>query len=445
MPSPSPSQVWPWQQFRLDNGLRVIVSPDHLAPIAAVNLWYNVGSRNEPRGQHGFAHLFEHLMFEGSAHVAKNEHFGALAAVGAGNVNATTDFERTNYYETVPVEHLELALWLEADRMGALQLTQETLDNQRDVVGNERRQRHDNQPYGAWVEQVLGLAFPDGHPYQHPVIGSPVDLASAELAVFQNFHDTYYAPNNTVLTVVGDVDPQHTRDLVEKYFGGIEPRPIPLAPDSALPIRFDSPARKLLVEDVPSPRVYFVFAIPPAGSREHEVLAMFTHVFATGRGSRLQRGLVRSRQVAQPSGGFLGAWELAGAPNLLVGTATARRGVDAAALEEAFRAELAAVLADAPTPEEIDRARAQVSSGWQGNLSSMAGRADTFSGFATKFDDPEKINYQLGRLLSVERDELMDLARSYLDLDMCRVLTYMPSPAANPGPAPTPSESEVAA
>jgi predicted Zn-dependent peptidase len=422
--------AWPWEEFRLDNGLRVIVSPDHLAPIAAVNLWYSVGSRNEPAGQHGFAHLFEHLMFEGSQDVAKGEHFASLIAVGAGNINATTDFERTNYYETVPVEHLELALWLEANRMGALRLTEETLDNQRDVVGNERRQRHDNQPYGEWVEEVLALAFPEGHPYRHPVIGSPQHLADAQLPTFQAFHDTYYAPNNAVLTVVGDVDAAGVRDLAERYFGGIAAREIPVAPNAALPVSFESPDRKRLVSAVPMPRIYLAFRVPPAGSREHEVLAMMTHIFATGRGSRLYRGLVRTREVAQASGGFMGAWELSGCPTLLVGSATARRGVSADDLEAAFREELTAALRDGPTQTELDRARAQVSSGWLGNLSSMAGRADTFSGFATKFDDPEKINYQLGRLMSVDRDEVMDVARAYVDLDVCRVLTYEPTSSA---------------
>jgi zinc protease len=433
MANPSPaagtSSRWNWQEFRLDNGLRLIVSPDHLAPIAAVNLHYDVGSRHEPAGQHGYAHLFEHLMFEGSAHVAKGEHFAALTAVGASNINATTDFERTNYFETVPVEQLELALWLEADRMGALELTQHTLDNQRDVVANERRQRHDNQPYGEWVEELLQLAFPAGHPYRHPVIGSPQDLDVAALADLQSFHDTYYSPNNAVLSIVGDVQPEQVRDLVERYFGGIGPREVPAAPDGQLPVAFAAAERKELVSPVPMPRIYLAFRTPPAGSRAHEVLAVATYVFATGRGSRLHRELVRTRQVAQPSGGFLGAWELHGCPSLLVGSATARAGVDADALETAFRESLAGVLHDGPSAEDVERARAQITSRWLSHVSTMAGRADTFSSYALRFNDPEKINYQLDRLLSVSTEELMDVTREYVDLDTCRVLAYEPEPS----------------
>jgi predicted Zn-dependent peptidase len=420
---------WDWQQFRLANGLRLIVSPDHLAPIAAVNLHYDVGSRHEPAGQHGYAHLFEHLMFEGSAHVAKGEHFAALTAVGAANINATTDFERTNYFETVPVEQLELALWLEADRMGALELTQHTLDNQRDVVANERRQRHDNQPYGQWVEELLQLVFPAGHPYRHPVIGAPRDLDAAVLGDLQHFHDTYYAPNNAVLSVAGDVEPERVRDLVEHYFGGIGARDVPPPQDGRLPIRFAAADRKEIVGDVPMPRVYLAFRIPSAGSREHEVLAVGTYVFATGRGSRLYRELVRTRQVAQPNGGFLGAWELHDCPSLLVGSATARAGVDSHALEAAFRESLAEALRDGPSTEDLERARAQITSRWLAQVSTVAGRADSLSSYALRFDDPEKINYQLDRLLSVSADELMDVTREYIDLETCRVLSYEPEPS----------------
>ena len=189
----------------MDNGLRVVVSEDRTAPAVAVNLWYDVGSRHEPEGQTGFAHLFEHLMFEGSVHVAKTEHMQLIQGAG-GSLNATTNPDRTNYFETVPAEHLELALWLEADRMGGLvpALTQETLDNQREVVKNERRQRYENVPYGdAWL-RLLPLLYPPGHPYHHATIGSMADLNAADLATFQAFHQTYYAPNNAVLTVVGD-------------------------------------------------------------------------------------------------------------------------------------------------------------------------------------------------------------------------------------------------
>lgn len=246
---------WPIETTRLDNGLRVVVSEDRTAPAVAVNLWYDVGSRHEPAGQTGFAHLFEHLMFEGSVNVAKTEHMKLIQGAG-GSLNATTNPDRTNYFETVPAEHLELALWLEADRMGGLvpALTQETLDNQRDVVKNERRQRYENVPYGdAWL-RLLPLLYPPGHPYHHATIGSMADLNAADLATFQAFHATYYAPNNAVLTVVGDAPAAEVFALADKYFGGLAPRlDIPAAPDGRTVPATGRPAVETVTADVPAP------------------------------------------------------------------------------------------------------------------------------------------------------------------------------------------------
>src|SRR4051812_9139350 len=209
---------------RLDNGLRLIVCPDHLVPVVAVNLWYGVGSRHETAGRTGFAHLFEHLMFEGSAHVAKGEHFALVNAAG-GTLNGSTWCDRTNYFEVVPSNHLDLMLWLEADRMATLldAVTQENLDNQRAVVKNERRQSYDNAPYGSWNEKMHGLVFPPGHPYHHSTIGSMADLEAATLDDVHAFFRTHYAPDNAVLSVVGDVDIHETMELVQRHSGGTPP------------------------------------------------------------------------------------------------------------------------------------------------------------------------------------------------------------------------------
>ena len=198
-------------EYRLDNGLRVVLSEDHLTPVAAVCLWYDVGSRHEVKGRTGLAHLFEHLMFQGSAQVKGNGHFELVQGAG-GSLNGTTSFERTNYFETMPAHQLELALWLEADRMGSLlaALDEESLENQRDVVKNERRQRYDNVPYGTAFERLTALAYPEGHPYHHTPIGSMADLDAATLDDARAFFRTYYAPNNAVLAIVGDIDPEQT-------------------------------------------------------------------------------------------------------------------------------------------------------------------------------------------------------------------------------------------
>src|SRR5262245_33391769 len=224
-----PDHDLPMVQFTqrtLDNGLRVIVAPDRLVPVVAINLWYDVGSRHETPGKTGFAHLFEHFMFQGSRNVSKAEHMSLIQGAGGVN-NATTFFDRTNYFETLPSNQLELGLWLEADRMATLldALSQENLDNQREVVKNEKRQSYDNRPYGSFYEKLQGHLFPPEHPYHHSTIGSMDDLDAASLEDVSEFFRTYYAPNNAVLSVVGDVDPTAVRAWANRYFGGIPPNP----------------------------------------------------------------------------------------------------------------------------------------------------------------------------------------------------------------------------
>src|SRR5258708_23375925 len=241
-------------QHRPDNGLRVVLSGDPLNPAAAVCLWYDVGSRYEGKGRTGWAHLFEHLLFQGSAQVKGNGHVELVQGAG-GSLNGTTSFERTNYFETLPGQQLELALWLEADRMGPLlaALDQESLDNQRDVVKNERRQRYDNVPYGTAFERLTALAYPDGHPYHHTPIGSMADLDAASLEDARAFFRTYYAPGNAVLSVVGDIDPEQTLAWVEKYFGSIPAHDGKPAPrDGSLPDVMGGQLREVVEEDVPS-------------------------------------------------------------------------------------------------------------------------------------------------------------------------------------------------
>src|SRR5689334_5795676 len=266
-PSGMPVPVVEFSDERLPNGLRLIVAEDHLAPVAAVNLWYNVGSKHEQPGKTGFAHLFEHVMFQGSAHVGKTEHMALVHAAG-GTLNGTTWLERTNYFETMPSHQVELALWLEADRMGTLleALSQENLDNQREVVKNEKRWSYDNRPYGSWVEKILGGLYPPDHPYHHPTIGSMADLDAASLDDVKAFFATYYAPNNAVLSVAGDADRATVRALAEKYFGAIPANPsIPPLPDMSLPPLLGQEIRETVEDRVPLPRVYIGFRAPAFG------------------------------------------------------------------------------------------------------------------------------------------------------------------------------------
>ncbi|MET8908294.1 pitrilysin family protein [Micromonospora sp. NPDC004551] len=425
---PDSGYPWPIETTRLDNGLRVVVSEDRTAPAVAVNLWYDVGSRHEPEGQTGFAHLFEHLMFEGSVNVAKTEHMRLIQGSG-GSLNATTNPDRTNYFETVPAEHLELALWLEADRMGGLvpALTQETLDNQRDVVKNERRQRYENVPYGdAWL-RLLPLLYPPGHPYHHATIGSMADLNAADLATFQAFHSTFYAPNNAVLTVVGDTTAAEVFALADKYFGALPPREdIPAAPDGRAVPATGRPAVETVTADVPAPRVYVAHRTHSFGTPGYDVATVLATVLGSGRGSRLYQRLADGERIAQPD--LVGAYgvDLAHAPAPLIATATARPGVSGDRLREGL-AEVVDELATVPvTAAELDRAKALLSTMWWRQMSTVDGRADTLGRYATQFGDPARAGERLPAWLAVTAEQIADQAAELLGAADRATLTYLP-------------------
>ncbi|GGQ38230.1 M16 family metallopeptidase [Couchioplanes azureus] len=422
---------WPIETARLDNGLRIVVSEDHTAPVVCVNLWYDVGSRHEPAGQTGFAHLFEHLMFEGSVHVGKTEHMRHVQGAG-GSLNATTNPDRTNYFETLPAEHLELALWLEADRMGGLvpALTQETLDNQREVVKNERRQRYDNVPYGdAWL-RLLPLLYPPGHPYHHATIGSMEDLNAASLETFQAFHARYYAPNNAVLTVVGDVVPAEVVALADKYFGMIEAVPdIPPPPSGHLPGPATSPARETVTANVPAPRVYLSHRTHPFGTAGYDAITVLAAVLGSGRGSRLYQRLADGARIAQPD--YVGAYgvDLAHAPAPLIVTATAKDGVDASTLEAGVAEVLDSMATEPVTDAELERAKALLTTSWWRQMSTVGGRADTLGRYATQFGDAASAGYRLPQWQAVTAGDIAEAART-LDPQSRVTLTYLPEGTA---------------
>ena len=328
-------------EHRLDNGLRLVLSEDHLTPVAAVCLWYDVGSRQEVEGRTGLAHLFEHLMFQGSAQVKGNGHFELVQGAG-GSLNGSTSFERTNYFETMPAHQLELALWLEADRMGSLlsALDQESLDNQRDVVKNERRQRYDNVPYGTAFERMAALVYPEGHPYHHIPIGSMADLDAATLDDARLFFRTNYAPNNAVLAVVGDIDPEQTRLWVEKYFGSIPSFEGKAPPrDGSLPGVIGKEVRVEIREDVPARALMAAYRMPQDGTRECDAAEVALTVLGDGLSSRLYNRLVRRDRTAISAG--FGLLRLAGAPSLGWLDVKASGGTGIAESEAAVEEELA--------------------------------------------------------------------------------------------------------
>ncbi|MBV9291647.1 MAG: insulinase family protein [Frankiales bacterium] len=422
---------YPFTLHTLDNGLRLVVSEDHLAPVVAVNVWYDVGSRHETPGRTGFAHLFEHLMFQGSRNVGRNDHFGLISAAG-GTLNGTTWCDRTNYYETVPAHHLETALWLEADRMGGLldALDQQNLDNQREVVKNEKRQTRDNQPYGRWLELLHEHGFPQGHPYQHSTIGSMADLDAASLEDARAFYATWYAPDNAVLSVVGDVDPAAVLDAAQRYFGGIPAKgSFPEPPPSDAPPVIGTEVRMHVPDRVPLPRTFIGYRCPPFGTPDFDAVEMLSTVLGGGRGSRLYKALVLDRPLLQPpDGNVLSAWPFVGGASLLIADLPAREGVDPAELEAAYH-EVAASIAEGVTEAELERARALVTSDWLHHLATVEGRADTFSQFTTLFDDPGLVNDMLPRVLAVTADDVMRVAREVVREDNRVVLVFEPEPA----------------
>ncbi|MFD4394858.1 M16 family metallopeptidase [Kitasatospora sp. NPDC058397] len=431
-------------EHRLANGLRVVLSEDHLTPVAAVCLWYDVGSRHEVKGRTGLAHLFEHLMFQGSANVSNNGHFELVQGAG-GSLNGTTSFERTNYFETMPAHQLELALWLEADRMGSLlaALDETSMENQRDVVKNERRQRYDNVPYGTAFEKLTALSFPDGHPYHHTPIGSMADLDAATLDDARAFFRTYYAPNNAVLTVVGDIDPEQTIAWVEKYFGSIPSHDGKQPPRSGeLPDTIGSELREHVHEDVPSRALMAAYRLPHDGTRDADAADLALTILGSGESSRLYNRLVRRDRTAVAAG--FGLLRLAGAPSLgwldvkTSGDATIEQ-IDAAVDEE-----LARFATEGPTPEELERAQAQIEREWLDRLTTVAGRADELCRYAVLFGDPKLLNDALPKVLDITAEEVQAVAKARLHPDNRAVLVYEPT-TADDTDAPAATDEEGAA
>ena len=405
----------------------MILSHDDRAPIVAVNLWYDVGSRHEKSGKSGFAHLFEHVMFQGSAHVAKGEHFNLIQGAG-GTSNASTWFDRTNYFETLPGHELELALWLEADRLASLlpAITQEKLDNQRDVVKNERRWSVDNQPYGSWDEKMQELLFPETHPYHHVPIGSMADLEAASLDDVTEFFAAYYAPNNAVLTIAGDFDPPSALALIEKHFGPIPANPsIPPGPSTAIEPLVGADLRQIIPDRVPLPRIYVAYRMPPFGTDGFDALDVAVDLLATGRASRLYRALVREQQVAQDVAGF--ALPFVGGATIFTMEITARPGVEHEALERALFVEVDRLVDDGPSDDELERARNLRTAGIESSLEQVRERADRLSQYTCLFGQPERINTEVSRYAAVDAARVREGMASFIRPDNRVVLTYLPA------------------
>jgi zinc protease len=416
----------PYTDFTLDNGLRVVVHEDHSVPIASVNLWYRVGSANEVVGRTGFAHLFEHLMFEGSANVPEGEFDNLLESAGGIN-NGSTNSDRTNYWETVPANAVELALWLEADRMGGLleAMTQEKLDAQRSVVQNERRQSYENRPYGLAWETVLAELYPPSHPYSWPTIGSMADLDAASMEDVSSFFRTYYAPNNAILAVAGDVTVEQVRALVERHFSHIARGP-DVPPIVSQPAPLDSDRRRVLEDDVTLPRLYMAWHSPgyfEPGDAEMDVVAS---VLADGKTSRLYRRLVYERQTAQDVSAFQSSGQLGSSFWVVV---TARPGVDLDEMEAAVREEVARLADEGPSQRELERSVNGIETGFVDALQTVGGfggKADRLNLYEFYVADPGFVQRDLDRYGAITTDALRARVREHLARASAVILSVVP-------------------
>ncbi|MDQ3242644.1 MAG: insulinase family protein [Gemmatimonadota bacterium] len=419
----------------LPNGLNVIYHVDRNAPIVAVNTWYSVGSKHEQIGRTGLAHLYEHIMlFKGSRNVRDQERFALLEQAGgrAGpEINGTTSFDRTNYFQQVPSNQLELALWIEADHMRTAgeALTIEAVNAQREIVKNERRQSTDNQPYGSWVEKMIGHAFPTAHPYSHHVLGSMQDLSAQTLQDVKTFFSQYYSPDNAVMVVAGDIDIGAAKALVRKHFSTI-PRglPRPALRSTTVPTTLSGPKREVVNDaNARTPAVYMGHRVPAQRAKEAAAIPLLAAVLGSGRTSHLFSTLVRERQAATSAGAF--SFGLVEGADILIATAVGRPGANPDSLEKALSTALDSAVA-AITPEQLARVKASVRFQFVNGLQTMGGfggRADRLAEGQTFYGNADWVNRRLAELDAVTLEQLQTAASTYLRPNNRVTLVFVPA------------------
>jgi zinc protease len=414
---------------KLKNGLRVMIAEDHVAPVFSIAVTYNVGSRDERKGRTGFAHLFEHMMFKGSENIGPGEHF-MLVFNNGGSMNGTTNKDRTLYFETMPSNQLDLALFLEADRMRSLEITKENLDNQRHAVQEERRLGVDNQPYGKTFEAIDELAY-DNFAYEHSVIGSMVDLNAASVEDVAAFFKTYYAPNNAVLAIVGDVKTDDCLARIRKHFESIPSQPAPVPVDMAEPPQ--TTERRLTLDDALARlhRLDVVYKIPPAMSPDEDALSVLGTVLGGGRSSRLYEQIVRQKQLASNASAFAGTSR---GPGLFRVNATAVPGKSIADIESGISEEIEKVKNGPIADWEIQKARTTARSSFVSSVQSTLSRAILLSQYALFYDNPGLINTRAEKIAAVTAEDVQRVARQYLTRENRTVVITSPK-------APTSSQS----
>ena len=415
-------------RHELGNGLRLVLSRDPRVPVVSVCVTYGVGSGHERPGRSGFAHLFEHMMFEGSVNVSKGEHFGLVESAG-GQVEAYADRDYTNYIDTLPSHELELGLWLEADRMASLSsvLSQESLDTQRDIVKNERRAKIDNVPYGPAEDELFAMAFPPGHPYGHSMFGSMDDLEEASLDDVREFFTAYYTPNNAVLTMVGDFQADAATNLVERHFGPIPRGPeAPRVGDPPAPLP-DGPIRRDVISEVPLPQLLVGCPIPTLGTDSFDVADLTVDLLVTGQASRLERRLVRETRLAQTVDAY--AYPLVAGSAFVAFEITASEDAEPDKVEAVLGAELDRLGSEAPTDEEMARVRMGRETTHAVGMQQAEARSDRIGMYASLLDQPERFGTE-GEIDSrITADAVRGLAREAFSAGNRASLWYLPADA----------------
>jgi len=414
------------ETYKLSNGLNVILHEDHSAPLVSVNIWYHVGSKNEERGKSGFAHLFEHLLFKGSKNVPDGLMDDITDGAGGRNNGSTTE-DRTNYWEDTPSNYLENMLWIESDRMGWLLsgINIEKLDNQRDVVKNERRQRYENRPYGLMWLNIYFKLYPESHPYHWPTIGLMEDLSAASLEDVKNFFRSYYGPNNASLAIAGDINISETKKLVEKYFGEIPSGPEVIQPVHKMPV-LTKEVRFTMEDKIQLPRIYMIWHSVPVYDNDDAVLDVLGAVLSTGKNSRLFKSMIFDNPIAQDATATQYSRELAGSFEVF---ATAKPDVGLSDIETSIWMEIEKIQKTPPTKREVDRAINGIEANFLfsiQNIGGFGGKADRLNAYYTTTGIADGFEADLARYLKVTPEDVQRVANKYLSRDNLIILSAVP-------------------
>lgn len=412
-----------FQEFTLDNGLKVILHQDKSTPIVAVSVMYHVGSKNENPDRTGFAHFFEHLLFEGSENIGRGEYDKYIEKAG-GTLNANTSMDRTYYFEILPSNQLELGLWLESERMLHAKVENVGIETQRQVVKEERRQRIDNQPYGSFLEQIMMRAY-TVHPYRWPVIGSMAHLDAAEEKDYKNFYADFYVPNNAIVSIAGDIDYDNAKALVTKYFASIPKGKKPVYRPSVVEPALSGEIRDTVYDNIQLPAVLMAYRIPAAGTPEFYAVSMLGTLLSKGESSRLQKALVDDQQKAVAVGNFPLDLE---DPGVAIAYGICSMGTDVLDAEKSITAEIERIKTETISDEEFQKLRNQIENDFVSSNSRVAGIAESLANYKMYYGDANLINTELNRYLAVTKDDIKNAAIKYYNTNNRVVLHYLPKP-----------------